>query len=60
MLMTVLSYIGVFMLGTIVGFVTLAMVSANYRDLRSDEEQLEYIRKYNKKKETKRNDSRDI
>ena len=51
MLLIIFSYIGIFACGIAVGIATAAILAANHHDPRSDEEQLEYLRKYKEKNE---------
>lgn len=49
MILTIFSYIGIFVCGVAVGMAMTAILAANHRDPRSDEEQLEFLRKYKEK-----------
>ncbi len=49
MLLTIFSYIGIFACGVAAGMAMAAILAANHHDPRSDEEQLEFLRKYKEK-----------
>ncbi len=49
MLLTIFSYIGIFACGVAAGMAMAAILAANHHDSRSDEEQLEFLRKYKEK-----------
>ena len=49
MVLAIFSYIGVFACGVAVGMAMTAILAANHRDSQSDEEQLDFLRKYKEK-----------
>lgn len=49
MILTIFSYIGVFLLGALIGILMVAVLSANHHP-HEDEEQLDFLKKYKENK----------
>lgn len=49
MALMIFSYVGIFACGAAFGMAMVAILAANHHDFRSDEEQLEFLKEYNKK-----------